>query len=89
MNFAFWIIGLPLMFRITPGNIKDISTITRSINDLDVHGIDTDFVLMDADISPMTMWMPFMLPGSILSQGFRNATELYMMPSFLRSRISS
>lgn len=40
--------GYPLMFRITPGNINDISTITRSINDLDIHGIDTDFVLMDA-----------------------------------------
>lgn len=40
--------GYPLMFRITPGNINDISTITRSINDLNVHDIDTDFVLMDA-----------------------------------------
>jgi len=40
--------GYPLMFRITPGNINDISTITRSINDLHVHNIDTDFVLMDA-----------------------------------------
>lgn len=40
--------GYPLMFRITPGNINDISTITRSINDLSVHDIDTDFVLMDA-----------------------------------------
>ena len=40
--------GYPLMFRITPGNINDISTITRSINDLNVHDIETDFVLMDA-----------------------------------------
>lgn len=40
--------GYPLMFRITPGNINDISTITRSINDLGMHDIDTDFVLMDA-----------------------------------------
>lgn len=40
--------GYPLMFRITPGNINDISTITRSINDLSVHDVDTDFVLMDA-----------------------------------------
>ena len=40
--------GYPLMFRITPGNINDISTITRSISDLSVHDIDTDFVLMDA-----------------------------------------
>ncbi len=39
----------PLMFWITPGNINDISTITRSINDLRVHNIDTDFVLMDAE----------------------------------------
>ncbi|MDE7185992.1 MAG: transposase [Lachnospiraceae bacterium] len=41
--------GYPLMFRITPGNINDISTITRSISDLGVHDIDTDFVLMDAE----------------------------------------
>ncbi len=40
--------GYPLMFRITPGNVNDISTITRSINDLNMHDIDTDFVLMDA-----------------------------------------
>ena len=40
--------GYPLMFRITPGNVNDISTITRSINDLSMHDIDTDFVLMDA-----------------------------------------
>lgn len=40
--------GYPLMFRITAGNINDISTITRSINDLGIHDIDTDFVLMDA-----------------------------------------
>ncbi len=40
--------GYPLMFRITPGNINDISTITRSISNLGVHDIDTDFILMDA-----------------------------------------
>ena len=40
--------GFPLMFRLTPGNINDISTITRSVNDLYVHEIATDFVLMDA-----------------------------------------
>jgi transposase len=36
------------MFRLAAGNINDISTITRSINDLYVHDIKTDFVLMDA-----------------------------------------
>ena len=40
--------GYPLMFRVTPGNINDISTITRSIDDLSMHGIAADFVLMDA-----------------------------------------
>ena len=40
--------GYPLMFRLTPGNVNDISTVTRSINDLYVHDIKTDFVLMDA-----------------------------------------
>ena len=40
--------GFPLMFRILPGNINDVSTIARSINDLSIHDIQTDFVLMDA-----------------------------------------
>ena len=40
--------GYPLMFRITPGNVNDISTITRSISDLSMHSIAADFVLMDA-----------------------------------------
>jgi len=40
--------GYPLMFRIAPGNVNDISTITRTVNDLGMHDVRTDFVLMDA-----------------------------------------
>ena len=36
------------IFRITPGNINDISTMTGIINDLNMHDVETDFVLMDA-----------------------------------------
>lgn len=40
--------GYPLLFRLAAGNINDMSTITRSINELSMHDIVTDFVLMDA-----------------------------------------
>ena len=40
--------GYPLMFRITPGNVNDVSTITRTLTDLGVHDVVADFVLLDA-----------------------------------------
>lgn len=41
--------GFPLMFRIIPGNIVDMSTLIRSVNVLDHIGkIDIDFILSDA-----------------------------------------
>ena len=40
--------GYPLMFRITPGNVNDVSTITRTMTDLGVHDVAADFVLLDA-----------------------------------------
>lgn len=40
--------GYPLMFRITPGNVNDVSTITRTLTDLGVHDVAADFVLLDA-----------------------------------------
>ena len=40
--------GYPLMFRLIAGNINDVSTITRSVQELMLHGIPTDFVLIDA-----------------------------------------
>ena len=41
--------GFPLMFRLIPGNIVDMSTLIRSVNVLDHIGkIDTDFILSDA-----------------------------------------
>lgn len=40
--------GYPLMFRAVPGNITDVSTITYSIQELFMHEVRTDFVLIDA-----------------------------------------
>ena len=40
--------GYPLMFRITSGNVNDVSTITRTLTDLGVHDVAADFVLLDA-----------------------------------------
>lgn len=40
--------GMPLIFRATPGNIIDLSTITRTVNDLSMRDMKTDFVIMDA-----------------------------------------
>lgn len=40
--------GYPLMFRVVPGNITDMSTITYSIQELFMHKVRTDFVLIDA-----------------------------------------
>ena len=40
--------GYPLMFRVVPGNVTDVSTITYSIQELFMHKIRTDFVLIDA-----------------------------------------
>lgn len=40
--------GYPLMFRITPGNIVDVSTITYSVQELMMHNVKTDFAIVDA-----------------------------------------
>lgn len=40
--------GYPLLFRITPGNIVDLSTITRTLNELFMRDMTADFVIMDA-----------------------------------------
>ncbi len=40
--------GYPLMFRLAPGNITDMSSLTRSIQELGMHGVSTDFALLDA-----------------------------------------
>ena len=40
--------GYPLLFRATPGNIVDLSTMTRTLNDLFLRGMDADFAIMDA-----------------------------------------
>lgn len=40
--------GYPLLFRITPGNIVDLSTVTRTLNELFLRDMSADFVIMDA-----------------------------------------
>lgn len=40
--------GYPLLFRITPGNIVDLSTVTRTLNELFMRDMKADFVIMDA-----------------------------------------
>lgn len=40
--------GYPLLFRITPGNIVDLSTVTRTLNELFLRDMAADFVIMDA-----------------------------------------
>lgn len=40
--------GYPLLFRVTPGNIVDLSTVTRTVNELFMRGMAVDFVAMDA-----------------------------------------
>lgn len=40
--------GLPIYFRYCPGNIIDVSTLTRTISELKQHGINTKFSILDA-----------------------------------------
>lgn len=40
--------GFPLLFRETPGNIVDLSTITRTLNEVFIRDVAVDFVIMDA-----------------------------------------
>ncbi len=40
--------GYPLLFRVTPGNIVDVSTIIRTINEAVLRDLKIDFVSMDA-----------------------------------------
>ena len=40
--------NLPIYFRYIPGNVVDVSTLTRTIKELKACNIDTKFVIMDA-----------------------------------------
>lgn len=40
--------GYPLLFRETPGNIVDMTTITRTLNEVFLRDVAVDFVIMDA-----------------------------------------
>lgn len=40
--------GYPLLFRTVPGNIIDLSTVTRTLNELFMRDMSADFVIMDA-----------------------------------------
>ncbi len=41
-------IGYPQLFRINPGNIVDLSTVTRTLNELFLREMTADFGIMDA-----------------------------------------
>lgn len=40
--------GLPLFFRYVPGNIIDVTTLTRTVAELKANGINTKFAILDA-----------------------------------------
>jgi hypothetical protein len=40
--------GLPIYFRYCPGNIIDVTTLTRTIHELKNHGVNTKFSILDA-----------------------------------------
>lgn len=40
--------GLPLLFRYVPGNIVDVNTIVRTVEEMQQMNIDVDYCLMDA-----------------------------------------
>ena len=40
--------GLPIYFRYCPGNVIDVSTLTRTIHELKNHGVNTKFSILDA-----------------------------------------
>jgi transposase len=40
--------GLPIFFRYCPGNVVDVSTLTRTIDELKAHGINTKLAILDA-----------------------------------------
>jgi len=40
--------GYPLLFRTTPGNIVDMTTVTRTINQVYLRNMEVDFAILDA-----------------------------------------
>lgn len=40
--------GLPLFFRYCPGNVIDVSTLTKTLLELKAYGVNTKFALLDA-----------------------------------------
>ena len=40
--------GYPILFRVTPGNINDMSAFTRTLNALLLRDVTPDFIIMDA-----------------------------------------
>lgn len=40
--------GLPIYFRYSPGNVVDVSTLTRTIAELKANGVNTKFSILDA-----------------------------------------
>jgi hypothetical protein len=40
--------GMPIFFRYCPGNVVDVSTLTRTIRELKAHGVNTKLAILDA-----------------------------------------
>ena len=40
--------GFPMFYRLAPGNIVDVSTLTRTVITLSLYGVKTDMAILDA-----------------------------------------
>ena len=40
--------GFPMMYRLAPGNVVDVSTLTRTVIILSIFGVNTDMAILDA-----------------------------------------
>ena len=40
--------GFPMIYRLAPGNIVDVSTLTRTVITLSIYGVRTDMAILDA-----------------------------------------
>ena len=40
--------GFPMLYRLAPGNVVDVSTLTRTVITLSMYGVNTDMAILDA-----------------------------------------
>jgi transposase len=40
--------GFPMIYRLAPGNVVDVSTLTRTVITLSIYGVKTDMAILDA-----------------------------------------